>query len=392
MKLSHKKLTFSLFVWVLFLTIHSCTAPEKPDITEQKKSDETADFLNRYKGVLEHYSKPEDSLKLRAANFLIRGLPDQFHYESATLDLYDSLARQQTQPSVSWLQNTLDSLRTFRGMSLEIHLDTGLISNEYLIENIEYAFKAWELPWCKDLNFDQFCEYILPYKSGNEKPERWRKKLWEEYQWVIKALPPDAEASQACKLINDSVEKWYTVNLNYNYPVDIGYTASTWITKGTCYGGSMMILYPLRALGVASTYDYVPRWANRNGDHNWNALYDHGALIAFNGPDRNPGGHKIEFIGVGRMFFKRPKVFRKTYASQNSSLAYKALPDELIPETFESLRIKDVTSEYIPVSNIQIKAPGLKDRFAYLCTFDNANWKPVWWGERKKNTVTFYNM
>ena len=38
-----------------------------------------------------------------------------------------------------------------------------------LVSNIEWAFKVWrEQPWGKNVSFEQFCEYILPYRIGNE--------------------------------------------------------------------------------------------------------------------------------------------------------------------------------------------------------------------------------
>ena len=377
----------------LFLSCHpENRTPGKADTPGPADDAITEAYLQRYHKVLEHYASPEDSLKLQAALYLIRGLPYQFYYESRVLEQYDSICETHSQPSVTWLKNTLDSLQSLYGLDLTRYPDSTWVTDEYLIENIEYSFKAKELPWCQNLDFRQFCEDVLPYKSGNEKPEWWRKNLWEKFQWVLHRLPPGAGALEACKLINDSVEKSFTVNLEYNYPVDAGYFRALKVSKGTCYGGSLMVLYPLRALGIPSTFDYVPRWANRNGDHNWNALYDRETLITFNGPDRNPGVHKIEFIGVGRMFFRRPKVFRKTYAPQEESLARLTGLEASTPDLFETSRMKDVTAEYIPVSDIRIRAPRLKDPFVYLSTFDNANWKPVGWGKRTGKTVIFHNM
>ena len=267
-------------------------------------------------------------LRERALQFLKDGLAAQWHYD------------------VRALEET--------GMMTKV-ADAGVVDDAYLEENVEYALKAWELPWCRNLSFDEFCSIILPYKVGNEEPERWRRELWEEFSWVLDRADENTTASDVCRWINDTVNTWYSVTLDYNYPVDAGYMKAKEIKRGTCYGASMMIMYPLRALGVPVTFDYVPRWANRSGDHNWNALYDDGALVTFNGPDRNPGEHKIEFIGVGRMLFKRPKVYRKEYSAAGYS---------------------DVTKEYIPVSDITLKV-ARKYSSVSLSTFDNRNWMPV---------------
>ena len=54
--------------------------------------------------------------------------------------------------------------------------DCHVIKAEYLIENIDLAFAAWQKrPWRHSLSFDEFCEWILPYRIGDEPLENWRK-------------------------------------------------------------------------------------------------------------------------------------------------------------------------------------------------------------------------
>ena len=88
------------------------------------------------------------------AEFLLEGLPLQWHYD------------------VDKLEETGAKVRV---------MDSEVVDADYLAENIEYAFKAWELPWARDLSFEEFCRYLLPYKMGNEAPERWRAAVWEEF-------------------------------------------------------------------------------------------------------------------------------------------------------------------------------------------------------------------
>ena len=97
--------------------------------------------------LLSRYTAPEDSLRRRAAEYLLEGLPLQWHYD------------------VDKLEETGAKVRV---------MDSEVVDADYLAENIEYAFMAWELPWARDLSFEEFCRYLLPYKMGNEAPERWR--------------------------------------------------------------------------------------------------------------------------------------------------------------------------------------------------------------------------
>ena len=56
-------------------------------------------------------------------------------------------------------------------MKKDIYIDPA-----YLVTNIEWAFKVWrEQPWGKNVPFGQFCEYVLPYRVGNEELVPWRE-------------------------------------------------------------------------------------------------------------------------------------------------------------------------------------------------------------------------
>lgn len=55
--------------------------------------------------------------------------------------------------------------------------DVQTITADYLIHNIDHAFKKWEeCSWNKNLSFEDFCEFLLPYRIGDEPLEEWRNK------------------------------------------------------------------------------------------------------------------------------------------------------------------------------------------------------------------------
>lgn len=291
-------------------------------------------------GLLGRYEAPADSLRRRAAEYLLDGLPLQWHYEPSALE----------------------SAGTKRRV-----MDIEVIDADYLAENIEYAFRAWDLPWARTVPFEDFCRYLLPYKAGHEAPERWRAEVWEEYAWVLERVPEDASPSEVCRVVSSEIRRWYTTHFGYNYPSDAGYLKAKEIREGTCQGASLMILYPLRALGVCATFDYVPQWGNRRDRHSWNALYDAGGLVAFNAAETEPGKSKIEFLGLGRMLRKRPKVLRKDYLSGGSI---------------------DVTAEYVPVADLSVRARRLAGT-PQLMVFDNAHWRSVCEGVRRGSRAEF---
>ena len=310
-----------------------------------EKSPEVETFHGIESDLLSLYQDSADSLKREAAEYLLAGLPQQWHYDTQILE--ETGAKKKV-------------------------MDVEVIDADYLAENIEYAFRAWELPWARDVSFEDFCRYLLPYKMGNEAPERWRSEVWEEYASLREAAlaEPGMRPSEVCRRVDAVVNTWYTVHYNDNYPTDAGYLKAKELRGGTCAGSSLMILYPLRALGVCATYECVPHWGNRSSSHAWNALYENGQLIQFNGPELDPGRTKEEFIGVGRMLRKRPKVLRRDYLSAGKV---------------------DVTMEYIPTADLDIRGRGAKSGTPGLMVFDNERWCSVaegtWRGRRAEFTA-----
>ncbi len=328
---------------LIFMLAEMMLAACSSQTVDNKQAEEQVALPEEFNALMELYTAPEDSLKYKAACYLLEGLPRQWHYD---VDIFDRTGRK------------------------EKVLDCQIIDVDYLAENIEYAFKAWELPWCRDLSFDEFCRWILPYKMADEKPVKWRKEIWEEYSWVFDAAACTSSPRDVCRLVNDSVKEWFTINWDNPYQLDINYYQAKALKEGTCYGASMMILYPLRALGVPTVFEGVPRWVNRSGAHFWNAVFEKGVLCTFNGPDSNPGAHKVQFVGVGRMLFKMPKVWRRDYLEGRV----------------------DVTAEYIPVCNVTLKNVPARYTSASLASFDNKNWQSIADALVEHGTAVFQDM
>lgn len=121
--------------------------------------------------VLEYYQN--DSLKLRAAQFLIENMPYHYSYQGEELKKYFQYFERF---SVSaWRGPTFvrDSIiqkdGKFNFKALDAVYDITSVKADYLIHNIDFSFKVWrEQPWGKYVTFENFLEYILPYRIGNE--------------------------------------------------------------------------------------------------------------------------------------------------------------------------------------------------------------------------------
>jgi hypothetical protein len=349
-------------------------------------------YNRKFAKAFERYSQPKDSLKLRALHYLVDNLDDQYYHDSPALRKFESAVLNGKERSASEMVHLYDSLYEACPGILEYRKDADFVTSDFLIENIDQAFAAWQRGWGESIPFNDFCEYILPYKSADERPEYWRKEVARYYKGIIDSNANNPNPILAANQVNSELAKWYKVSLTYNAPADVGFKVARRIKTGSCDNSSKMAIYAMKALGLPVALDYVPHWANRSGDHSWNALIINNNAYTFNAAEGSIGSHKVEFIGVGRMKYKRAKVFRRTFASNKKSLYVVSKEAEAIPELFENPNFRDVTDWYVPTSSVAIETDEEKNRFAYLCVFDNRRWVPVHWGEIRSGGVSFDKM
>lgn len=152
-----------------FLSV-SCTDKALED--SLKLSGENRAELER---VLLHYK--DNPKKKKAAEFLIRNMKWCHAEDSPFMDIYyKQVDRLQANDSI-YAEEMIafyDSIykpEWFQNMTVTFDLCT--MKADYLIDHIDRAFQAWQSPWAKALSLDEFCEYILPHRLGNEPLEPW---------------------------------------------------------------------------------------------------------------------------------------------------------------------------------------------------------------------------
>jgi len=344
--------------------------------------------------VIGYYSRNHtDSMKLRAAYFLISNMPGKYYYEGEILDAYSKYLRL-IGPYQDRNTIILDSISGIYGpMSvsrLEIKEDLKELKAEFLINNIDMAFKVWqEQPWGKDISFDQFCEYILPYRVGNERPEYDRAMICRQYENLLdKVLSPNCTSVAACSAVNDELIRngWLQTSELSSFP---DFTVNDLLVnrKGSCHEMVGLTIYILRALGIPVASDFTPQWGNRSLGHEWNVVLDkNGRNEVFMGVNSNPG--------VKHLFdYKKPSViYRKTYARQTQSLALKKRKNIEVPPFFGNQFMINVSEEYYNNHEIimRLERGNTKgNRYIYLCVFNNIDWVPVSWGKILHNEVKF---
>lgn len=386
-------------VWIVLCLIISATAC-------QQKNDYLEEALRQAGGnrpelekVLLHYSgNPEDSLKYKAAVFLIENMPGHYSFEEPSeLTLYydeiDSVyAIYKDFPYNDDLVKIYEEItRKYNLSQLKTIPDVQCITSDFLIDNIDRAFDAWKIGnWATHLNFDDFCEYILPYKcEDGQSLDNWRAYSKGVYSQGLDVLHYCALyrnlAFKACEVMNLEIKKQLSPNVNIkNGTAPIKRVRSA-VHKpfGTCDDYGFIAASLFRAEGIPVAVDYTPQWPFRSMDHSWNVLLDN-------------FGKKVVFVGcISRLGLPHKedhpmvKVFRKSYAV-NREIEQIHRTEKYIPPVFESLFVKDVTEEYMRTFNVAVEIKNkTKNQYAYLAVFDNKQWVPVHWGKIDGNKVIF---
>ena len=125
-----------LYCFILFITV-ACSRYPLEVIRAIKFAGDNRAELEK---VLEHYSKrPEDSLKLKAAYFLIANLPYHFTVQDERLDSFKIYLREKELHEGLWTTFEKEVYKT-RKENVEIKRDIFFITSEFLIRNIDFSF------------------------------------------------------------------------------------------------------------------------------------------------------------------------------------------------------------------------------------------------------------
>lgn len=343
--------------------------------------------------VLQHYEENGDSLKLRAAQFLIGNMADKGYLTGKAIDEYyafiDSVYQiRQEEYDIPYIYDAFRRQAVHLKERPDIKWDVQSLSADYLIKNIDEAFAVWDRPWNRHLAFDEFCEWILPYRVAAEIPEEWRTLYRERFEPLLRD-DSVRTARQACRVINDELIKLpIHIAEGSVLPVSLRPSSLINIKFGQCGDYADLAIYAMRAAGIPVGIETIPHWGDVNNSHVFNAVYDNDKTWHdFSGAENNPDEHLKRFRA------KIPKVYRRTFGRQASSLAMQH-GNEDIPDFFKDPCKLDVTSGYafIKTTDITVDMPEMNRKFAYLCVFDPNGWTPVAWGKIEGKHATFKAM
>lgn len=359
---------FFLIVVVLFLC--SCMGTEDRLERALTLAGENRTELEK---VLKYYKG--DSLKYKAACFLIENMPYHYGYEDARLDSVKAVLA--TAPLGDGYIPDSERKRkwkSFNYKSLPMLQDVQRMTAALLIENIDNAFEAWnKVSWAKYYSFDDFCEWILPYRVGDEPLESWRKAYYDHYHPILDSLYQGENILEAADALNKFLK--YETPFSPNSDFDLPHLGAKYLLKyrlGTCKETTDHTVYIFRSLGFPVGIDeYLYSPSNQNS-HVWNVL-------------KNTDGRTLSFwymdsrdlaVGMtdGR---KKGKVYRMQYGVQEEKYpgVYK---DKSIPPVVRNPLWKDVTEEYFGSNEYSVRIDRMiEGRYVALGIFTPFGYVPV---------------
>ena len=153
--------------------------------------------------------------------------------------------------------------------------DLQQLSAEYLLENVAYAYRAWnEAPWKESLPQEVFLNDVLPYASINERRDRWRKDFYTRFKPLTAESPTPASAAA---LLNQKIFSLLNVHYSRQRPkADQSPYESMEAGLASCTGLSVLLIDACRAVAVPARFVGTPMWSDRSGNHSWVEVWDQG--------------------------------------------------------------------------------------------------------------------
>jgi hypothetical protein len=396
----HKRINITLIIglFVVFLTITVGCKRKNANINIEQSLEISGNNRPQLQKVIDHYSKnPSDSLKLKAIKFLIingkknYSLKYDNSYDYAftvAKNAYEKFSKKRNLFSQEYLfldERNIHTLNVFNKIYdsienthpntfIKLDLDLQVITADFLIENIDLAFYAYEnnnLNLCND--FNTFLKYILPYRISNEYLEDGkRKELFFKYKWARELLKQKPLETVLKKLYDTiSIQSTWGKNRKFNRLQTLSQTEK--IKTGNCMEGAIYLVHVLRAIGIPACIDYCPRLGNLQKDagHNWLTVFNKDKFIAI-----NVTLDRFEILNELYKISDLPKVYRKYYGE--------CIDLDVTNSYKKSYSIK------LPISK-KIKFSKKEDKF-YLGVFDiNKGWSAIIEADKIENEEAIFN-
>ncbi|WP_291529098.1 discoidin domain-containing protein [Bacteroides sp. UBA939] len=343
--------------------------------------------------VLKRYEA--DTLKLRAAEFLIMNLPYYYSFEGEQVEHY----RKQFELFGTGLYTPGEVQDSIRKLYGHINLSSSTFKSDmeltpdFLIDNIEWAFKVREeQPWGKYVPFDDFCEYVLPYRIADEPLKPWREKVYNAFNPIldsVRALPEAQDPLFVSRVLIDSISRIkFHFTGQFEKGPHVGPDLVDW-HSGNCRETADMLIYIFRALGIPCGCDYMPLRGDANVAHFWNFILDKDGESYYM--------YENGVIDPVRKYWGiKSKIYRQTFSRNEAVVQGMRKEMEAVPLSLRFPNFIDVTRLYsgkyarvlnIPREKLFHEVP--EEEVVYLCSPMWMDWLPMAWAHPAGNDVSF---
>lgn len=367
--------------------------------------------------VLWHYKYIDrNKQKYEAAKFLIENMP--YHkgkgvlvkdnpvllkWRNETDSIYYSLVRGLTLSEFP--TDSIKSIQQMRRKQLEkdtlpnavvnddVIDDSQIVNADFLISHIDNAFTIWKKSrFSKHLSFDEFKEYILPYRCINGygflETGQTYNQLFAKYVMadscanIRETIKYYNKAVNGMRDLNGKTHRTSLAGLYDLYSRDFHDCVDI-----ASYGGNI-----LRACGVPVVVEYNICYRYWAGRHFQCSIYDQHSQkwTPFSPESSLPEDGKWDATQLAN-------IYRYTYAAQKNTPYFLRNVGEDIPVSLADPCIKDVTSNYKKTLHLTLPFhEGTNNKLAYLATFnrENGGVLPITWGiiDTIKHQVHFNNV
>lgn len=391
-----KNVIYFLLVVLFFV---SCTENIK---IEKVLEDSGCNRLELLK-VLGHYkNNKEDSLKYKAALFLIENMNGHYSKTNKALEYMTRKFNQADTIITNYRQIRKWWIPFKRKKCIDSMLyDLNYLKSDFLIDNIDAAYNSWiNAPWHDDVTFDDFCNYILPYRFEEEPVALgWRDSLRNEYGHLIVG---ESDLKKAFATLKNVI--WNrTRRENPKFPLLMDVLTMRKQGAMNCRQGCVFLGDIARSLGMPVVMDKVLQWSNYSKQgHNWIALSCSGKTFTVKDGDTIAKSQNVIDASSFPDEFKLNKKyplntdFRKTVSKiyrclfvDTGNEKYKGIPEKW---KFMDTHYVDVSKDYGLNGHFDVHLDD-DSCFVYLCNFwDSPYWTPVTCEKITNNIVSFNSL
>ncbi|MEG2556569.1 MAG: hypothetical protein RSA53_10835 [Odoribacter sp.] len=347
------------------LTIGSCliTGCSKQSAALEAALKYSGDNRTELEKVLKYYSQHQaDSLKLKAATFLIENMPGHYSPDSSCIAEYKARidSMKELPSEVRSVLFTLPNEHPELCQKIIKAEDIRHITADFLIRHIESVFRKMDSsPWLEEIDFEIFCEYLLPYRIENEIIELSENPTKEISKHIDYMLQNYDNTTHSPKAISEYLTSQNVLPVPYKCPDK---QLNQYLRTGN--NRNKISLLCLRRAGIPTAADFTPIHRAYDPCTYWWCAIDQRLITK--------KSFQIQNLRIG-------KIYRQTFSHQPIPSSHKK---EAIPSFFRNPFQKDVTDVYLKTATITLQFPTPPPtHYAYLSVYNGTEWLPICYGE-----------